>query len=275
MALESEFDDKNRRALFSSHAAAYGDGRPGDPPEVFAHLRSACGLGPGSRVLEIGAGAGQATGPLLDAGARLLVVEVGEEFGALLRTRFGNHQLEVRTGEFETVELPSASFDLIVAATSFHWIEPTQGLDRVADLLRPTGSIALWWTHFGDASRPDPFRDASNPSLLDRHAPQLADSATGGSGIGAHPYALDTAARRSEIDNTGRFGPVEERRIPWTTTQTTDEMHRFLSSFSSWMTLDDNVRTDLLRDIGDLIDHRFGGAVERPFITAIYTARRL
>ncbi len=275
MADQSEFDDKQRRALFSSHAEAYGDGRPGYPSEVFDHLRSACDLRPGCQVLEIGPGAGQATGPLLDAGAEVLAVEVGVELGLLLRTRFVGSRLEVRLGEFETVDLAAEAFDLVAAATSFHWVSPQPGLDRVARVLRPGGSVALWWNHFGDRDRPDPFREAVQP-LLREHAPQLAETAdNGGAGIGAHPYALDVGVRSEEIDSNGRFGPVEHVSIPWTATHTAGAAQRFLGSFSSWMALETEVRTDLLQAIGDLVDTTFGGVVDRPFLTAVYTARRL
>ncbi len=269
----SEFDNHQRRALFSSHAEAYGDGRPGYPRAVFDHLQSSCNLRPGCQVLEIGPGAGQATGPLLDAGAEVLAVELGEAFASLLRTKFEGRHLEVRSGEFETIDLPSEAFDLVAAATSFHWIPPQQGLDRIARLLRPGGTIALWWNHFGDPDRLDPFRDAVQP-VLQQLAPQLTDSATGGAGIGAHPYALDERARREEIDSHGSFGPIEHLMIPWTARQTTDSIRRFLCSFSSWMALETQVRTALLQAISDLIDTTFGGAVERPFLTALYTARR-
>jgi len=273
MAQEAEFDDTERRALFGTHATEYSDGRPGYPTEVFEHLRSACGLGPGSRVLEIGPGAGQATGPLLDAGADVLAIEVGAAFEAMLTERFPGRQLEVRLGEFETVDLPAETFDLVVAATSFHWIDPQAGLERVANVLRPGGAIALWWTHFGDPDRADPFRDTVQP-IFERLAPELADAVVGGAGIGAHPYALDVDARLAEIDGNADLAPGEHVLIPWTTAQTTDEMQRFLSSFSSWMTLDSAVRTELLDAIGELIDTTFDGAVERPFVTAVYTARR-
>ncbi len=39
--------------------------------------------------------------------------------------------------------------------------------------------------------------------------------------------------------------------------------------------LEPNVRTELLAAVGGLIDTTFGGAVERPFLTAVYTAQRL
>jgi SAM-dependent methyltransferase len=271
----SEFDDKQRRALFSAGAQAYGDGRPGYPPEVFEHLRASCGLGPGCRVLEIGPGTGQASGPLLDSGASVFAVEVGEELGRRLRAKYESRDLEVRLDEFETVDLPSEAFDLVAAATSFHWVPPQLGLDRVARVLRPGGSVALWWNHFGDTDRVDPFRDAVQP-LLRRDAPQLADSsASGGAGIGAHPYALDVRARTEEINGNSRFGPVEHVLTPWTATQTTEQVRLFLSSFSQWMALENTVRTDLLGAILGLVDDAFGGIVHRPFLTAVYTAQRL
>lgn len=275
MADQSEFDDKQRRALFSSHAEAYGDGRPGYPSKVFEHLQSSCNLRSGCKVLEIGPGAGQATGPLLDAGAEVLAVEVGDELGVLLRARFAGRRLVVRSGEFEAIDLASGAFDLVAAATSFHWVSPQLGLDRVARVLRPGGWVALWWNHFGDPDRPDPFREAVQP-LLREHAPHLAETAdNGGAGIGAHPYALDINARCAEIDSNGQFGPVEHVVIPWTATHTADEVQRFLSSFSNWMKLDTDVRTDLLQAVGGLIDTTFDGTVDRPFLTVVYTARRL
>jgi len=271
----SEFDDKQRRALFSASAEAYRDGRPGYPPEVFEHLRSFCGLSPGCRVLEIGPGAGQATGPLLDAGASVFAVEVGEELGVLLRAKYEDRELEVRVGEFETVDLPSEPVDLVAAATSFHWVPPQLGLDRVAGVLRPGGSLALWWNHFGDTDRVDPFREAAQP-LLRRYAPQFADSSeSGGAGIGAHPYALDVRARTDEINGNSHFGPVEHVLIPWTAVQTAEQVRLFLGSFSHWMTLEDAVRNNLLDAIEALVDDTFGGIVHRPFLTAVYTARRL
>lgn len=271
MANKSEFSDKQRRALFSSNAETYSDGRPGYPTELFDHLRSTCGLRSGCQVLEIGPGTGQATAALLEAGANVVAVELGEELGVMLQKRFKGRPLQVRLGEFETMDLAAESFDLVAAATSFHWVEPQAGLERVAQVLKPGGSVALWWNHFGDTGRPDAFREAVQP-LLREIAPQLAD---GGAGIGAHPYALDVQSRVEEIDSNGRFGPVGHSLIPWTATQTAAVIRRFLSSFSHWMALEADVRTKLLRAVGDLVDNSFGGTVQRPFLTAVYSAQRL
>lgn len=274
MTRESEFGDKKRRALFGANAEKYGDGRPGYPSLVFEHLALLCNLGRGCRVLEIGPGAGQATGPILEAGAEVLAIEVGEEFRSLLQTKFSNFQLVVRLGEFENVDLESGTFDLVAAATSFHWIDPEKGLDQVAHVLKPGGSVALWWNHYGDPNRHDPFREAVQP-LLQCYAAEFTDLASGGSGIGAHPYALDVKARTDEIGKTGRFGPVEHIQIPWSVNHSAAEVREFLCSFSHWMNLGTEERAELLQSITDLINTTFDGSVDRPFLTAMYIAQKL
>lgn len=270
----AEFDEQ-RRSLFGANATGYGDGRPGYPGEVFELLSRHYGLGPGCRVLEIGPGAGQATGPMLDAGAEVVAVDIGEGFSEPLLTKYGNRPLQLILGDFEVVELPIEPVDLVVAATSFHWIQPASGLTRVADLLRPGGSVVLLWTHYGDEDRADPFRDALQPILL-RHAPQLADNPeTGGAGFGAHPYALDLDARAEEIKSTSRFGPVRHDIFPWTASHTSAEIRLFFASFSNWMALEDSVRNALLDDIEEMVTGEFGGVVQRPYLTAVYTAQRV
>ncbi len=272
MSEPSEFD-KRRRSIFGGEAQAYADGRPGYPNDVFDQLERDHALGPGCTVLEIGPGAGQATAGLLDAGADVTAVEISPEFCEMLRLSFRNRRLQVVQGEFEAADLPVESFDLVVAATSFHWIDPVVGLPRVADLLRPGGTLALWWTHYGDVARPDPFRVALQP-LLRRHVPQFADDVDGGVAIGAHPYALDVETRRREFAATGRFGALEHRVFAWSVEQSARQTRRFFSSFSQWMALDPDVREPLLDAIEDLVADDFGGAVERPVLTALYTARR-
>ena len=202
---------KDRRGLFTTDVSAYDEGRPGYPERVFEVLRERCGLGPGTEVLEIGAGTGQATARMLDLGASVTVVELGAEFATFLGSKFAGQSLRVVQGAFEEVDLEPESFDIVAAATSFHWVPLPVGLQRAADVLRPGGSIALWWNVFGDANRADPFHDALLP-LLQRLAPELVDAPSAGNpGAGEHTYAIDAEARIAEIDASRRFGPGASR----------------------------------------------------------------
>lgn len=263
-----------RRGLFSSDVAAYDTGRPGYPDRVYELLRQVCGLGTGSRVLEIGPGTGQATVDLLRSGATVTAVELGAEMAAALEAKYPGPNLSVEVGAFEDVDLESDSFDLIVAATSFHWIPPETGIPRCADLLRPGGWLALWWNYFGDPDRPDPFRDAVIP-IFEELAPSLIDTFPGVAFLaGAHPHATDAQTRTSEIDATARFGPVHYEAIPWTGRHTPAQLRALFASYSPCLALEPAERTRVLDAIEHLATDAFAGVVERPYLTLIYLAQR-
>lgn len=263
-----------RRGLFSADVAAYDFGRPAYPDRVYELLLQVCGLGPGTDVLEIGPGTGQATVGLLDAGALVTAVELGAGMAARLEAKYSGRNLSVKVGAFEDVPLPAGSFDLIVAATSFHWVPTEVGLQRSADLLRSGGWLALWWTYFGDPDRHDPFREAVTP-IFERLAPSLIETFPGAAfQAGPHPYALDAEARIGEIDATGRFGAVRHEVIPWTGRHTPLELRALFASYSPCLALPPGERAVVLDAIERLANESFHGIVERPYLTLIYLAPR-
>ena len=274
MSAENPFElHLQRRGLFSSDVAAYETGRPGYPARVYELLEQVCGLGSGSRVLEIGPGTGQATGDLLHHGATVTAVELGAEMAAALEAKFPGRDLAVKVGAFEDADLVPESFDLIVAATSFHWIPAETGIPRCADLLRPGGWLALWWTYFGDPDRPDPFRDAVTP-IFEELAPSLIDTFPGMAFlVGAH-HATDAQARTSEIEAAARFGPVHHEAIPWTGRHTPAQLRALFASYSPCLALPPADRAQVLDAIEHLANDTFAGVGERPYLTLIFVAQR-
>ena len=87
------------RATFDSVAASYADARPTYPDELVDALVAATGIGPGSRLLEVGCGPGTATLPLARLGCRITAVELGAGLAAEARRRLaaypdvGGHRL--------------------------------------------------------------------------------------------------------------------------------------------------------------------------------------
>ena len=178
---------RDRGALFDTAPDDYADGRPGYPDRLFQLLMKRCGLTEGTAVLEVGAGAGQATLPLLRIGARMTLVEPGRALAEVVAERTAGMDARIVTDTFEDADLSSESYDIVASATAFHWVDPDVGYRKCASLLRVGGWLALWWNVYGDDDRPDPFEDALRP-ILQTKAPQLVSE--GGTAVS---YALARA----------------------------------------------------------------------------------
>ena len=201
----------------------------------------------------------------------MTAVELGGGLARRLRTKIADPALTVTVAAFEAVELPPASFDLVAAATSFHWV-PEGSVAHCADLLDHDGWLAVWWTVFGDPTRPDPFHDALLPLLADV-APDVLDADAARPTIHL-PHALDTPARIAEIEGSGRFGDVHREEIRWTGRHDRAQLRALFGSFSPWLALDPDRRAHALDAMDALARDRFGGVVERPYVTAVFAAPR-
>jgi SAM-dependent methyltransferase len=219
--------------------------------------------------LEIGPGSGQVTLRIAATGAPVTAVEPDAALAARLAERAASARLNVniRLGAFEDVALARSSYDLAVAATAFHWLDQPSALKKVRRLLVRGGWWAMWWTVFADESRPDPFFDATTPMLA-----RLGRGPSAGS-PGRPPFALDVEARTHDLLTAG-FQQVEAEVIRWTASLDTAQVCALYSTFSSIARLPQDDRERLLMDIAAVADGSFGGHVQRPFQTVIYTAIR-
>lgn len=67
------------------------------------------------------------------------------------------------TGAFEDVIFPSESFDLVYAATAFHWITPNVRFSKPYNLLKVNGHLAIIHTNHISDEVGDEFFFASQP----------------------------------------------------------------------------------------------------------------
>jgi SAM-dependent methyltransferase len=267
----AEIDRAEGRRAFGGDPAAYDRARPGYPPEVYRLLRERCGLRPGTRTFEVGPGTGQATRQLLRLGAGPLVaVEPDERLAGYLATTLGHSAgaVEVRVATFEDVGLASDWFDLGVAATAFHWLDQGPALGKVARLLRPGGWWAMWWNVFGDPTRRDEFHEATR-GLLSR-----LDGGPSAGPRGRPSFALDTEERLADLAWAGEFDEVAGDAVRWAATFDTQQVKELYATFSPISRLEPAARQRLLEDLGRVAERLFGGKVERPMVTPVYTARR-
>lgn len=249
------------RRTYGEDAVGYREGRPDYPPRVFEVLRSRCGLGPGSRVLEIGPGSGLATRHLLAVGARVVVVEPDRGFAEYL----GRTMPDVRVvgTPFEEADV-GGGFDVVVAATSFHWLEQSTALPKVGAVLRPDGWAAIWWTVFSDPYREDPLLAASSAALGFEPGNQRGGTA----------FQLDCDARVEDLRRDAGLVSVASELIPWDLPMSADQVRALFNSMMTVRQLPDDQRTHVLETLTGLVNARFAGRATRPHLTALYTGRK-
>ncbi|MEY9931929.1 SAM-dependent methyltransferase [Catenulispora sp. GP43] len=250
---------------FNTDATTYRRGRPPYPDAVFDLLTDRCGLRPGARVLEIGAGSGLATGTLLAAGAHVVAVEPGADLAAILFAEHAGDHLEVIVSDFESADLPGG-FDLAVAATALHWLDPDTSTGKIGRQVRPGGHLAAWWNEFGDVNRPTVFRDR-----LDEVYHDLLPAEPGYRASRSH--VLDTDRWRAQLTAGGFFEDVQVEIIEWQQRLTPQTARDLWSTFPNIIELAPAAHTEFLDRLGGIIDD-LGGSVEDPRLTVVYTARR-
>jgi SAM-dependent methyltransferase len=220
-------------------------------------------LGPGTRVLEVGPGTGQATVELLARGADVLAVEPGPRLAAHRSQDLGGERWRVVVDFIENVPLADSSIDLVVSATAFHWVHADVALPRLARALRPEGWLAVWWTEFGDVERPTGFRHALDQLYL-RYLPDEPRPKARG--------PRNVESRQDELSQSGWFTRPTVEQIRWENLLTPESARRLFRSFPSVNELDPVRRGEFLGAVAGLVRDA-GGVVHDPHVTIVYLSR--
>ena len=128
---------------FGRAAAAYERGRPTYPDAAVEWMVTSLGIGPGTTVIDLGAGTGKFTRMLLPTGARLVAVEPVAAMREALALAVPG--LEVLDGTAQAIPCPDASVDAITAAQAFHWFAGMAAITEMHRVLRQRGGLGLIW----------------------------------------------------------------------------------------------------------------------------------
>jgi SAM-dependent methyltransferase len=152
-----------------------------------------------------------------------------------------------------------AASDLVLAATAFHWIPTKVAFTRCANVLKPTGSLALLW-NFVDIPDNKFYNDLR--AIYHKIAPGMRLSL---------PPELRIERQRKKIVSSGHFGPVTILRYPWQKEYDADSYIGLLKTMSDHAILAPQVRRDVFRAIRKLIAED-GRSFIRPVIAVLFLA---
>jgi len=128
---------------FDRSARAYERARPDYPAEIVDWLVAELRLPADATVLDVGAGTGKLTRPLLDRGLRVVAVEPMAGMRDALTA--SAPQADVREGVAERLPVDDGTADAVVAGQAFHWFANERALSEFARVLRPSGRLGLVW----------------------------------------------------------------------------------------------------------------------------------
>ena len=252
------------RVTFDEDAEAYDRSRPLAPDEVFDDVVESAGLHPGSSVLEIGPGTGQATRPLAERGLRVVALELGPRLAALARQNLARFlDVEVVTGAFEAWDPGTARFDAVFACNSFHWIDPEIRFHKSARILGRGGHLVVLSTPWVIPDHADRFwwdvlddYEAAGEERVDpasKHPDQVGD--------------IGPALRAS-----GLFHEPTIRRYPFDVTFTADDYALNLATQSGIKRIPPEARARHISSIKRRVVDR-GGTVTAHLLAVLTVAR--
>lgn len=259
-------DRRHLGRVFNEVPKLYDRVRPGYPDELFVDLATITGIGERSSVLEVGCGTGQATRSLAALGYAVTAIEPGAEMAALARQRvatFGNVTIETST--FEEWDDRGRRFDVLVAASAWHWVDPSIGWQRAHAVLCRGGWMAL----LGNVV----VRQPGEPEVYGETADLHEHFSPGNPDWGHPPLEEDVRTTNAGWglveDPGGLFGPTIVRWYPTIQWFNGEGFADLLRSTSPYRGLDRDVREPLLNAIAERVRTRMSNRASRRYLSVL------
>jgi SAM-dependent methyltransferase len=270
------------RRTFDAAADRYDRARPDYPDRLVDDLVLLADLHPGDRLLEVGCGTGKASAPLARRGFRLTCLELGEQLAAVARRNLAKFpdvtvinasydEWRPSDGAATRSAVPegtatSGTFDLVFAATSWHWLDPATRYRRAWELLRPGGHLAFWGAvHV--------FPDGGDPFFRDIQ--QVYDDIGEGSESDVlRPRPGELPDDAADIEATGLFDDVQTRQYDWEIRYDADAYIALLDTFSGHLEMTPDNRAYLYDAIRTRLATRQDHILRRHWGSILQVARR-
>ncbi|NMN98278.1 class I SAM-dependent methyltransferase [Antrihabitans stalactiti] len=247
---------------FGTDARRYDRARPRYPDELVARIVAAS---PGPDVLDVGCGSGIAARQFEAAGCAVLGIEPDPRMVDFARAK----GLRVEGATFEEWQPAGRTFGAVIAAQSWHWVDPVAGPRKAAQVLSSGGRLAI----FGHVFEPpievaQPFADAyrkvvPNSPFGDLPARRPLDV-----------YRDGYAKFAERIRDTGQFDHAEHWQFDWTQRYTRDQWLDLLPTTGGLTQLGQGQLAEILDAVGTAID-AMGGHFTMEYSTLATTAVRV
>jgi SAM-dependent methyltransferase len=249
---------------FDEVAELYDAARPAYPAALVDDVIAAADLMADDAMLEVGCGTGQATEAFARLGYDIVAIEPGGELARLARRRLAAWpNAAVVQASFEDWRMEAGVFRAVIAAQSWHWIDPEVRFVKAAQALCPGGVLAV----FGHVPMGLPPKITQAFEAIFAHlAPDLWAPP-------AENWYLPSGPLPEAFAESGQFWPVNHRAYSWSVTRTGESLAEYLRTTSPYQRLAPARREALLAALTQAVDN-LGGRFEHRWETHLHIARR-
>jgi SAM-dependent methyltransferase len=186
--------------LWNARARDWAEAQEATLLPLFEAIAGHLGIGRGSRVLDVGCGAGLFLRRAADRGAEVAGLDAAPALVAIARERLP--AADLREGEMEWLPWADGSFDVVAGINAFQYAtRPEVAVGEAARVLRPSGRVALavW-------GRPESCQAAAYLAALGALLPPPPPGAPG-------PFALSQPGALASLARAAGLEPVAAREV--------------------------------------------------------------
>ena len=260
------------RKHFDEIVENYDKTRPEYPADLISDIFRYVYADNCKKALEIGAGTGKATKSFLEAGYDVTAVEIGENMAKFLQERFRAYfNFEVMNDAFEKAPLENDTYDLIYAASAFHWVDAAIGCPKALRLLRSGGTLALFRYNVVPVDGEELYEEIQAVYEKHFHKPYIRSVKTEKKEY-EQPSEIFRGFRCKALNEYG-FVDVTMKCYDVTRTFDADEYINLLDTMADHRSLADDDKTALYTGIKEAI-RKHGGEINVDYIFQLYLGRK-
>ena len=197
---------------------------------------------------------------------RITCLEPGPALAAVARQTLAGYDVEIHNTRFEDWDFGEQRFDLVFAATAWHWIDPAVRYQRAFDVLEPRGHLAFWGATHVIPYDGDPFFDELQEVYDEIGEPMPPEAPL--------PRPQELPDERAEIEAEGLFEVVDIRQFDWETGYDAEGYIALLDTFSGHIEMQAWQRDRLYGEIRRRLGERPDGRLRRHWGAVLHVARR-